>query len=268
MVKEVGRDLRLGSELQVTDAETILPVSVSRTESATAIPEASNSVPWHRLERRLGVGVLGLLGIVAFVVVASMIDPQQFFSSAAKRLEVSKANLKQWGMLISHPQAVSKKITAEAIAQQQPVLEKAKAETKSAVKQNPRITIQHGSTIHQIAREIYGANTLLAMDLIKEFNPQIENLNWVFPGQDLLLPPLTLETMLRKQSDGSYRLIVATFRSLTEANNHARLLGDAGYQVVITPNKVSDDLLLHRVEIEGLKNAEEAKQIWDTGVRN
>jgi hypothetical protein len=106
------------------------------------------------------------------------------------------------------------------------------------------------------------------MDLIKEFNPQIENLNWVFPGQDLLLPPLTHETMLRKQTDGSYRLIVATFRSLTEANENAQLLGDAGYQVVITPNKVSDDLLLHRVEIDGLKNAEEANQIWETGVRN
>jgi hypothetical protein len=74
--------------------------------------------------------------------------------------------------------------------------------------------------------------------------------------------------MLRKQSDGSYRLIVATFRSLTEANNHAHLLGDAGYQVVITPNKVSDDLLLHRVEIDGLKNSEDAKHIRETGLRN
>jgi type II secretory pathway predicted ATPase ExeA len=268
IVKEVGRDLRLGSELQVTDAEAIPPVSVSNTEPATAIPEASNSVPWLKLERRIGVGVLGLLGIVAFVAVASMIDPQQFFSTAAKRLEVSKANLKQWGMLITHPQAVSKKITAEAMAQQPAVPEKTKAEAKSVVKQHPRIVIQHGSTIHKIAREVYGANTLLAMDLIKEFNPQIENLNWVFPGQDLLLPPLTHETMLRKQTDGSYRLIVATFRSLTEANENAQLLGDAGYQVVITPNKVSDDLLLHRVEIDGLKNAEEANQIWETGVRN
>jgi cell division septation protein DedD len=106
------------------------------------------------------------------------------------------------------------------------------------------------------------------LDIIKEFNPQIKNLNWVFPGQDLLLPPLTHETMLRKQPDGSYRLIVASFSSLAEADKYARLLGNAGYQVVITPKRVSDDLLLHRVEIDALKNFEEANQIWDTGLRN
>jgi len=269
IVKEVGRDLRLGAELQVNDAESIPPVPVSNQEPATALPEAPNSVPWLKLERHIGAGVLGLVGILAFVAVASMIDPQQLFNTAANRLQVSKANLKQWGMLITHPQAVSKKITAEAIAQQPAVPEKTKVDANSApVKQHPRITIQHGFTIHKIAREAYGANTLLAMDLIKEFNPQIENLNWVFPGQDLLLPPLTHETMLRKQSDGSYRLIVETFRSLTEANKYAQLLGDAGYQVVITSNRVSDDLLLHRVEIDGLKNAEEANKVWETGVRN
>ncbi|MNC88213.1 hypothetical protein D3C83_40060 [compost metagenome] len=74
--------------------------------------------------------------------------------------------------------------------------------------------------------------------------------------------------MLRKQPDGSYRLIVASFSSLTEANKYAQLLGYTGYQVVITPKRVSDDLLLHRVEIDGLKNPEDAKHIWETGLRN
>ena len=59
------------------------------------------------------------------------------------------------------------------------------------------------------------------MDLIKEFNPQIKNLNWVSAGQDLLLPRLTRETLLRKQPDGSYRLIVASFRNLRGADEYA-----------------------------------------------
>ena len=77
--------------------------------------------------------------------------------------------------------------------------------------------IRSGATIYKIAIDAYGANTDLGMDLIKELNPQIEDLNWVFAGQDLLLPSLTRETLLRQQPDGSYHLIVASFRSLNRS---------------------------------------------------
>jgi len=83
-----------------------------------------------------------------------------------------------------------------------------------------------------------------------------------------LLPSLTPETLLRKRSDGSYRLIAASFRSQTEANEYAERLSNKGYQVTITPRKVSDDLLFHRVEIDGLKSLEEAHQTWLTGLKN
>ena len=126
--------------------------------------------------------------------------------------------------------------------------------------------IQQGTNIHKIASDAYGANTTLGMDLIKEFNPQIKNLNWVSAGQDLLLPPLTRETLLRQQPDGSYRLIVASFRSLRGADEYARLLGNN--RITITPRRVSDNLLLYRVEIDGLKNLEEANQAWESGLRN
>jgi hypothetical protein len=106
------------------------------------------------------------------------------------------------------------------------------------------------------------------MDLIKEFNPHIRNLNRVIAGQELSLPSLTQETMLRKQPDGSYRLIAASFPSIRGADEFARLLGDKGYRILITPKRVSDSLLLHRVEIDGLKDLHEANQAWETGLRN
>ena len=106
------------------------------------------------------------------------------------------------------------------------------------------------------------------MDLIKEFNPQIDDLNWVTAGEDLLLPSLTRETLLRQQSDGSYRLIVASFQSESGADQYAQMLSNKGYQVSIIPRRVADDLLLHRVEIDGLQNLEEANKIWHAGLRN
>ena len=254
MIQEVGRDLRLGPEVQVPEAETTPMVLVPKSEQETL--EVPNQVPPHKMRRVVRAGVGTALVILVFVSLASVIDPQNLLRIAAKRLEVSKHNLNQWIGFVTHQQAVPEKVIAK--------VEK-EVETKW---KHQRVLIQHGSTISKIVSDAYGANSLLALDIIKEFNPQIKNLNWVFPGQELLLPPLTQETMLRKQPDGSYRLIVASFPSLTEADKYTRPLGNAGYRVVITPKRISDDLLLHRVEIDGLKNFDEANQIWDTGLKN
>ncbi|MBI2352009.1 MAG: hypothetical protein HYV00_11145, partial [Deltaproteobacteria bacterium] len=107
------------------------------------------------------------------------------------------------------------------------------------------VVIQYGSTIGGIAGDVYGSNRLLAMDLLKEANPQIENLNWVLAGQRLSLPPLTRETLLRKQSDSSYRLVLASFIRSQEAEKFGEAVRRKGYEIVITRQKVSNNLLLH-----------------------
>jgi general secretion pathway protein A len=282
IIKEVGRDLRLGPEGQVGEAKSAPALSAPTTEGETLIRELPKEVPQHKARRRVGAGAGSLLVILVLIAVAAMIDPRHFLSIAAERLEVSKHNLNQWlalvthreltpenvrGELIAHEQAVVEAANTEVTAHQHSVFEKTNAEAKGAVEKHPRIRIQHGSTIHKIASDTYGANTLLGMDLIKEFNSQIEDLNWVFPGQQVVLPPLTQDIMLRKQADGSYRLIVGSFPSPRGADKYARLWGNEGYQVTITPNRVSDDLLLHRVEIEGLKSREEVDQTWEIGIK-
>jgi general secretion pathway protein A len=251
IIKEVARDLRLGSEVEVTQAETT-PSVLSKTEPETPVGKAANEVPDHKVRRRARVGVEAFLVILGFVAVASLFDPRNFLTTAGRGLEVAKHNLNQWVLLITHQEAVPKK---------------ANAEVKSERKEQ-RIIIPPGSSIYKIATDTYGANTALGMDLIKEFNPEIKNLNRVAAGRNLLLPSLTPETLIRRQPDGSYSFIVASFRSLTGANEYAGRLSNKGYQVTITPRKVSDDLLLHRVEIDGLKNLEEANQIWQTALRN
>src|SRR6266478_410952 len=252
MIKEVARDLRLGSEVELTQAEAT-PSVLPKTEPETPVGEAANDVPQQpKARRRARVGVEAFLAILGFVAVASLFDPRSFLTTAGRGLEVAKHNLNQWVLLIIHHEAVP---------------EKANAEVKSERKAQ-RIIVPHGSSIYKIATDTYGTNTALGMDLIKEFNPEIKNLNRVPAGRDLLLPSLTPETLIRRQPDGSYSFIVASFRSQTGADEYAGLLSNKGYRVTITPRKVSDDLLLHRVEIGGLKNLEEANQIWQTALRN
>jgi general secretion pathway protein A len=244
MIAEVARDLRIESEPQVAKAEPHPAVSAPKAERPALIREANDPVPEYKLRRLVSAGVGALLGILVFVVVASVIDPHSLLSVAGRSHEVVKDNLNK--------ESVPTKANAEV----------------DFKRKEQRVTIPYGTTIYEIAIDTYGANTVLGMDLIKEFNPQIEDLNWVSAGQDLLLPSLTRATLLRQQPDGSYHLIALSFRSLAGANERARLLRNKGYQVKITPRRVSDDLVLHRVEIAGLKNLEEANQIWQSGLRN
>ena len=244
-IKQVARDLRIGSEVQITNASPNPAFLSANTKPQTFIRKPPNGASGHRARLFARAGVGTALGILFLVVVASVIDPRNLLISiAGQSLKVVEHNLNQ------------------AIVPQ-----KANAKVELQWK-GRRVMIRSGATIYKIAMDAYGANTDLGMDLIKELNPQIEDLNWVFAGQDLLLPSLTRETLLRQQPDGSYHLIVASFRSLTGAEEHARLLRNKGYQVTIIPRRLSDDLLLHRVKIDGLKNLEEANQIWQTGLRN
>jgi hypothetical protein len=245
IIKQVARDLRLGSEGQIAHADSTPALLASDTKRQTFFRKLPRAVPEHRAGLFVRAGLGTALGILFLVVVATVIDPRNLLiSMAGKRLEVVGHNLNQEPV----PRAANAKVELKRIVQ--------------------RVVIRSGATIHKIANDVYGANTALGMDLIKEFNPQIENLNWIFAGQDLVLPALTRETLLRQQPDGSYHLIVASFRSRAGAAEYAGLLSSKGYPVTITARRVSDDLSLHRVEIDGLKTLEEANQIWQTGLSN
>lgn len=211
----------------------------------------------HKLRRVSRVGLQSLTLIFGFIALASLLDPRTFFTSAQTGLETAKRNLQQWALLINPNETVPTQANAEA--------------KNAKVKVEPKhqsVTVPYGGSVYKVASDTYGNNTALGMDLIKEFNPDIKSLGRVSAGQTLLLPALTPETLLRKQSDGSYHLIAATFYRLVAADEYAQRLRNQGYQTTITPIKVSEDLLLHRVRIEGLKNLEEANQTWLAGLRN
>jgi phage tail protein X len=126
-----------------------------------------------------------------------------------------------------------------------------------------------GTTISRIATEVYGRERLfLAMDILKEANPGVEDLNWILAGQNLSLPPLTRETLLRKQPDGGYHLIVDAFLTPQDAQRLSRTLKSKGYETEIAQHRISNKMVLSRVEIRGLKSKEAADQAWDAAVAN
>ena len=251
LINEAARDLRLGSEVEITKAKPTPIVLASKTE-LEAPTRAANEISQHKVRRMIRVAFETSLVILGLIALASVIDPQHFLTNAGRALDGAKGNLNQWVLFISDHEAVPTEANAEV-----PLEPK-----------EQQVIIPRGSSIYKIASDIYGTKNALGMDLIKDFNPEIQSLARVSAGRALLLPSLTPETLLRQQSDGSYHLIVASFQSPAGADEYARRLRNKGHRVTVTPRKVSDDLLLHRVEIDGLKNLEEANHIWLTGLSN
>jgi general secretion pathway protein A len=248
IVEEVARDLELRQEPRVAEANDLPIASAAENEATAPMLPVPTEVFRTTSAARMRAYTPALLAMFVLIALAAVISSPAWFNTAGKRLGFSNQNSKLWAVPAGQSQANPK----------------AEAEVK---RPGQRIIIQPGSTIQKIATDTYGPNTTLGMDVIKEFNPQIENLNWVYPGQEILLPALTRETLLRKQGDGSYRVIVASFANRGAADAYVRGLAENRYHLTITPNRVSNDLLLQRVEIDGLKNLDEARQAWDTGMR-
>jgi len=247
MIKVAARDLELELEPSVTETRAV-PVLLART--AASLPQVIDG-PFQRSATPLlkaGVGTCFVMFVL--VTLALVLNSHSLFSMVGRRLDSFRHSLNL---------GVAPSGRSEAV----PVKSRAQTDTK---RQYQRVIIQYGSTIQKIASDKYSPNTILGMDLIKEFNPQIQNLNRVMPGQELLLVPLSEETLLREQPDGSYHFIIGSFYNGGDAQARFRTLSNEGYQVKITPSRVSDDLLLQRVEIVGLKNLKEAMQTWDSGL--
>src|SRR4029434_11215684 len=101
IIKEVARDLRLGSEVQVTEAETAPPVLVPEARRERPVREAANDAPPHTVRRAARGGGETCLTLLIFFALASVIDPKNFLTQAGRSFEVAKHNLNQWVLLIT-----------------------------------------------------------------------------------------------------------------------------------------------------------------------
>jgi type II secretory pathway predicted ATPase ExeA len=273
VITEVARDLRLRLEAQPGGANNTVNASAPIAERETAVLTALHRA--SRQARRLLKATGGMfLFILVVVILASVIDPQTFSATAMRILAGVKRNLNQWALLANQkpaPQIANTKPAPQIADTKAEHVELKTVELKNDADLEDkahRIILPYGSTIYQVATEEYGANAVLGMDLIKEFNPEITNLNWVPAGQQLVLPSLTRETLLRQQLDGSYRVIVGSFLSLKGADEFSRRIVKLGHRAVITSIRVSNDLVLHRLEIDDLKTFEEAFRILETGLKS
>jgi type II secretory pathway predicted ATPase ExeA len=127
----------------------------------------------------------------------------------------------------------------------------------------PAVVLPRGGTISGVAWNTFGPQMFLALDLVAELNPHLDNLNWVRAGQPVRLPRLDRDDLMRAQRDGSYRVILNSFPNPADARTLGEAVRARGYEVVVLPRRVADDLVLSRVEIAGLRDRAAAQQAWE-----
>lgn len=136
-------------------------------------------------------------------------------------------------------------------------------DTKMTLTGKRFVIIRQGATISETISDIYGGYNILALDIVKDMNPQVKNLDIIVAGKAVWFPALTRKTLLRKQSDNSYRLIVAAFRTIATAERFAQTVRSKGYTVAVHHRTLSDSISSYRVEIAGLLSEEEVDQAWN-----
>jgi phage tail protein X len=125
------------------------------------------------------------------------------------------------------------------------------------------ITVARGDTVSELVLKVYGNYSALALDLIKEFNPTIADLDRILVGQRLVLPSLSRETLLRKQKDGQYRLILGTFVREAAAEKTAQAARSKGYTARIIKRRVAAGARsLYRVELQQLPDIATVDRAW------
>jgi general secretion pathway protein A len=133
----------------------------------------------------------------------------------------------------------------------------------------PFIVVPSGTTILEIVRKNYQSANILAVDVLKEMNPHLEDLDHIQIGEKIWLPPLNQETLMRQEPDGLYRLVVGSFRSLIEAEQFSQKVKAQGYRVRVLPHRISRRIVLQRVEIYLLENRDAVNRAWESfPVRN
>ena len=55
------------------------------------------------------------------------------------------------------------------------------------------VVVRHGDTLDKLAKRIYGHSDEKIWEMVRKSNPDIRNVNFIRPGQQLVFPPLPEE---------------------------------------------------------------------------
>jgi general secretion pathway protein A len=153
------------------------------------------------------------------------------------------------------------KITEETEASDAPVPSKEVAESETQVL-GPKedfvffspLIIKRGDTLSKLALKAYGDFDNEILDLVRDHNPGIRDINLILVGQKLILP---LTHFPRKNA--KYTVHIASFKQIDIAEEFCLGLVEKGYEGYIIPTQYNSKEEIYRVTLGHFENVKEAK---------
>jgi len=100
------------------------------------------------------------------------------------------------------------------------------------------ISAKPGDIISTLATNEYGILTDTIFDIIKRVNPEIEDLNMIYVGEQVILPPLDIESLIIQNDNGTFSIHLATFHADAEGRKLQNAFSNNTYKVSLHPVKI------------------------------
>ncbi len=126
---------------------------------------------------------------------------------------------------------------------------------------NPRIVAPNES-LYDLARREYGVANTSIIDLIQMANPGIIDVNWIYPGQEIILPHIERKDLIAKDEKGVYRIHYASFYLREDATLCIQdLIKEDKEAHIISARQGGNPL--YRVYLGTFKNNDDAEKALD-----
>jgi len=120
------------------------------------------------------------------------------------------------------------------------------------------VEVKEGWTLSSVARQYYPVVNTSLLDFILEANPQIKDLNLIFPRQKIKIPRIGEDSLLVRIAEGMYGIHLGSFRSPQEVRLYKEDSFFKGKKVRVEPRRVSPRETWYRVVLGEFSTEEEA----------
>ncbi|NPV03938.1 MAG: AAA family ATPase [Syntrophaceae bacterium] len=120
------------------------------------------------------------------------------------------------------------------------------------------VVVPEGATLSSIATRQYGMADATILDHILESNPEINDVDLILTGSQVLLPQSAGKARIMKGSDGSFSVHAATFMTQREARGYVGKIGSDLGRVELVKRRVAPQKEWYRVVAGPFASREEA----------
>ncbi len=123
------------------------------------------------------------------------------------------------------------------------------------------IIVKKGQSISRLAQQYYGGSNITRADLILDSNPEITNANLISVNQKVRIPKITVESLIVKSSDRTYKINVGTFWSPKFAGVYRSEPSLRGKEIDIVARKAAPNETWYRVVVGKFNSEDDALKV-------